>query len=540
MAADSMIHPPNAGTAATLLLLTLALRPVPADAGCCQVPDSQYGCFEADNEAQCAEFLGSYHADGTCDYELRECTGGGAVTTTTSTTTPASTTTTLPAGSDDGRLDPHADDYYVVYCAFDRIEIWRGTPVGQLLSTVPILDVLYLDAPCTGDGGGLRVGDIRVCRLADVVTVSGTNGNRAPAPGSKSFALSECIARNGGEPPRSADPSASPTEDGYVGEACSYSPFFLSHDADCLAELGMDLTDNCLAQVFLYFFYGDTDRVRSARSPRDAGPSGIDVVQLYRLRDRVLETTPGGRRAVALYYQYGRDMIAAGVRDFSVLAAGHRALVEWMPVIDALVAGRGDTVTVSPDQARLANEFLAAATAAAVEPLRTALEREPLLVGADGVSGLSGTQVLERLQRLGCEAARTVPSVRCRLGDLSRLVRDRIEARAGKRLAARVRKAEAQAARAEAAVSGGKTRRVTASLRRLGRLLGAVEGALGAKPVQQSPEAVRAVLGGMVAAVRADTDALLQDPPVTRARLRAPTPSTPRGLRGSDGRATQP
>lgn len=94
----------------------------------------------------------------------------------------------------DSRLNPDRAEYYTVYCAFDQIEVWRSSPSGLLIETIPILTVLNLDGCMTSANG------LSVCRNGDIITISGTNGNLAPAEGSKSFSLSECIARNGGVP----------------------------------------------------------------------------------------------------------------------------------------------------------------------------------------------------------------------------------------------------------------------------------------------------------------------------------------------------
>lgn len=94
----------------------------------------------------------------------------------------------------DNRLNPDRAEYYTVYCGFDQIEVWRSSPSGLLIDAIPIRTVLNLEG-CTTSANGLSV-----CRNGDTITISGTNGNLAPAEGSKSFSLSECIARNGGVP----------------------------------------------------------------------------------------------------------------------------------------------------------------------------------------------------------------------------------------------------------------------------------------------------------------------------------------------------
>lgn len=227
----------------------------------------------------------------------------------------------------------------------------------------------------------------------------------------------------------------------------------------------------------------------------------------------MLQATPGGRRATQLYYQYSKDLVIAGVHDSTVLTTGRRALVAWMPIIDALVAGNGDAATVSAAQAALAAAFLAAVRAAGSEALVLALEREALLVDAESLEGLTATEALARIEGFSCEAAPTLESVRCRLADLRRLVREGLAGRARRQLASRVAKGQKQAKQAAAASAKGKGRRAAAKLRRVGRLLRGVERKLGAKRLaKKTPDAVRLVLDGVVAALRADTDTLAQSP----------------------------
>jgi hypothetical protein len=107
-------------------------------------------------------------------------------------------------GFSDGRLNPSRDEYYSVWCHNDLIEVWRSVPESLLLGTIPVLSVFELPEGGTLDAAnGLTV----TRNTSDTITVSGLNGNLEPAWGSKSFSLSECIARNGGvpEPPEEPD-----------------------------------------------------------------------------------------------------------------------------------------------------------------------------------------------------------------------------------------------------------------------------------------------------------------------------------------------
>jgi hypothetical protein len=108
-------------------------------------------------------------------------------------------------GYSDGRLNPDMAEQYTVYCSNDLVEIWGGTPSPQLISTIPIIDLFSLS-----DGGSLNAPpDLTITRsTSDTITIHGSSGYNAPTPGSKSFSLSECIARNGGTPELPPQPPA--------------------------------------------------------------------------------------------------------------------------------------------------------------------------------------------------------------------------------------------------------------------------------------------------------------------------------------------
>ncbi len=101
------------------------------------------------------------------------------------------------SGATDGRLGYVPDEYYSLYCSGDQLHIWRGVPSGLELGNVSLITLLGMTAGDVRDiGGGMTVQR----NSDDMFTVYGSNGNNAPNPGMKSFSMSECIARNGGQP----------------------------------------------------------------------------------------------------------------------------------------------------------------------------------------------------------------------------------------------------------------------------------------------------------------------------------------------------
>lgn len=109
-------------------------------------------------------------------------------------------------GFSDGRLNPAMDEYYTVYCVGDQLELWRGVPTGSRINDIPIQQLVYGPFPFD-DGFGHTVN-----RAEDTITISGSDGNGPNHPGSKSFSLAECIARNGGEPPPNPAENPPPAE----------------------------------------------------------------------------------------------------------------------------------------------------------------------------------------------------------------------------------------------------------------------------------------------------------------------------------------
>jgi hypothetical protein len=493
--------------------IALVLRAGAAGAGCCDRPS---GCFDTDDQEQCTEFGGTLLLDPAyCNYtsDPPHCESGAPGSTTTSTST---TTTTLPyPGYHDGRLNPDPAEYYAVWCSSDRVEVWRTVPTPARLKNIVIRRLIDLAI-----GEELDLADMVVERSSeDVITVSGSNGNTASEPGSKTFSLNECIARNGGEPEPSppSGPEGEPPPGPPEWEFCFDSYDFFDGDTeifiDCMNDHAETVLERCW--VFLMAFELDELDSISPRPPaRAAGGSGADFnflalyLDLTLLRDGAFAETAGGRRATDLYHAHSGDFLAATARNPAVLTTAQAALEAWAPVVDSLVRGDGTGPVVSAAQAQAFDDFLAAVRAGASPGLTVALEREVLLVDPASFVGLTPRQMLERLDRLSCEPAATLPSLGCRLQDLAHVVDTHVEPKIGRRFASRLGKASKQVERAEGAADGEKRRQN--ALTRLGRILAGIERSLQKRRVVASVgEEIRLVLGDGAAALQADAQALL-------------------------------
>ncbi len=102
-------------------------------------------------------------------------------------------------GYTDGRLNPDPAEYYTIYChtGTDTLYVVRTSPETETIKEVPLGNIISLEVRAS-----LNLGDFMnlVRHTEDTVTIYGSNGNLAPAAGSKLFSLSECIEHNGGEP----------------------------------------------------------------------------------------------------------------------------------------------------------------------------------------------------------------------------------------------------------------------------------------------------------------------------------------------------
>lgn len=102
-------------------------------------------------------------------------------------------------------------------------------------------------------------------------------------------------------------------------------------------------------------------------APPEAEPI-LDPLIFYRLRDRILCYTPGGRRAIDLFFGSLLD-----TADTTFLSADAAELAldwakGWQPLLRLLVHGRGDAATVTQGHAQLLIDYVASLKAAATQP----------------------------------------------------------------------------------------------------------------------------------------------------------------------------
>lgn len=79
---------------------------------------------------------------------------------------------------------------------------------------------------------------------------------------------------------------------------------------------------------------------------------------LYRVRDEVLSTTPEGQRLTDLYYAYISNIIQVLIENPDLSDQSMEILDLFVPSLQALVDGNGDTATITPEQVNSLQSFL--------------------------------------------------------------------------------------------------------------------------------------------------------------------------------------
>jgi hypothetical protein len=112
--------------------------------------------------------------------------------------------------------------------------------------------------------------------------------------------------------------------------------------------------DACLAT--LHFFLGGNDddyasRRRLYHAPAfalgQAGP--LDDQAIFRAMDAAFDATPAGGVYVDLYAEHGAEMGQIGLDDPALLLDAYGTLQNFMPGLEALLTGQGDTLVVTQD-----------------------------------------------------------------------------------------------------------------------------------------------------------------------------------------------
>lgn len=100
------------------------------------------------------------------------------------------------------------------------------------------------------------------------------------------------------------------------------------------------------------------------------------VPLLYRVRDEVLSQTEAGQRYIDMYYTHSAEIADLLLADPALYDEGMATLELFVPGLQALVDGQGETVTVTAEQVQRAEAFLDALAAVGSPTLQQAIATE--------------------------------------------------------------------------------------------------------------------------------------------------------------------
>ena len=135
-------------------------------------------------------------------------------------------------------------------------------------------------------------------------------------------------------------------------------------------------------------------------------PLGAEAV-LYPVRDRVFGKFPGGRRAVALFYEHFEDILAVSLAEPEVREAGIAWLLSWQEPLRALVDG-DLTAALSAEHVSSLQKYVEVMKAKGSPTLRAALDLEQRRMQVSEWAGLALQDFLQHVEQLSCEESETV------------------------------------------------------------------------------------------------------------------------------------
>ena len=146
--------------------------------------------------------------------------------------------------------------------------------------------------------------------------------------------------------------------------------------------------------TFALAFYRDPDPCETtpaARASLHASGNHLPhapAPMIFYSLETLMQETVSGRRWADLYRQHGGEVVRLFFLDASLLAQGRELLAAYSPGIVALLAGKADTVTITPAMITQVNGFWNALARQASPALKAALEQEQ--VRFNGFQSFSG------------------------------------------------------------------------------------------------------------------------------------------------------
>lgn len=119
----------------------------------------------------------------------------------------------------------------------------------------------------------------------------------------------------------------------------------------------------------------------------------IDLVELlYRLRDEVLAQTPEGQHYIATYYAHSPEIAAILLSDSALYEQGFAVIDSFVPVLQALVDGKGEGVVITAQQVEAVQDFLNALLAQSSPALAETIHAEQARRPLERVIGMNAAE----------------------------------------------------------------------------------------------------------------------------------------------------
>jgi alpha-tubulin suppressor-like RCC1 family protein len=159
------------------------------------------------------------------------------------------------------------------------------------------------------------------------------------------------------------------------------------------------VVEDCLANVinaWIQQFFGAMPASHNLWVRMAAQIAELDLDLLHALRDDVLLTTPAGRYYADLYNRTSPAIITALAQDLTLIKPIYDLMLEWTPVIQAVVDGNGAAVSITPDMVANARAVLDGIRAVASPELLAILDAEEAALDPSTWAGLTGAELLAR------------------------------------------------------------------------------------------------------------------------------------------------
>lgn len=130
-----------------------------------------------------------------------------------------------------------------------------------------------------------------------------------------------------------------------------------------------------------------------------------DILLYYRVRDRVLAQSPGGKRYIALYYHHASEMRGLLAGDDSLRSLALTAMDAWGPGLEALVEGQGGGSTVTQAMADSMTALLEKLKQEGSAGLRSDIQQEQAALNLPSLVGQPMDQASRKVDQRPCVAS---------------------------------------------------------------------------------------------------------------------------------------